>query len=140
VHSYQDLIVTLPVADDAVAGAPAGLTAYLRAVLDKQWAKYGHTAACQKAPQVEVMATRSDGFAYVFRAADPSVENCPDAMADSGGYRAVLKQVDGAWREVMSFQDVPDCSTFEKWSVPSKILVPDDKCAKGDAVVTYVHG
>lgn len=139
-HSYQDLTITLPVADNAIPDAPPGLTSYVRELLAKQWARYGHSGACKKAPQVQVMGTRSDGFAYVYRAADPTVSSCPDAMEDSGGYRAVLKDVGGAWRQVMAFQDVPACATFKKWRVPSAILVPDDKCAEGNAVVRYVHG
>lgn len=139
VHTYQDLTLTLPVADDAIAGAPDGLTAYVRDLLTQQWDRYGHAKGCEKAPQLQVYASRSDGFAYVYRSANPAVESCPDAMADSGGYRAVLKVNGGSWQQVMSFQDVPTCSEFEKWSVPSAILKPDDKCTRGGAVVTYQH-
>lgn len=140
VHTFSDLTLTLPVADDAVPGAPDGLTAYVRELLTQQWDRYGHAKACQKAPQVQVYATRSDGYAYVYRSANPAVESCPDAMGDSGGYRAVLKVNGDSWQQVMSFQDVPTCSEFEKWSVPSAILKPDDKCTRGGAVVTYSHG
>lgn len=139
VHTYRDLTVRLPVADDAVPDAPAGLTAYLREALTADWKRLGGSAGCKRGGMITVSATRSDGFAYVMRDVDPSLQSCPNAASMAGGYRAVWKSVDGVWKQVLGMQDVPPCSDFEKWAVPSALLGMDAQCLQGDDVVPYKH-
>lgn len=139
IHKYKDLTLRLPVSDDAVPDAPAGMIEFARQSLEADWKRLGHTAGCEKGGMVTVTATRSDGFAYVMRDVDPSLENCPKAASMAGGYRAVWKDVDGTWKEVLGMQDVPPCSDFEKWDVPSALLGMDAQCLRGDDVVPYQH-
>ncbi|MEX0429633.1 hypothetical protein AB3X52_18600 [Nocardioides sp. DS6] len=139
VHTYKNLTVRLPVADDAVPSAPTGFISYLRQALESDWKRLGGTPGCKKGGMVTVSATRSDGFAYVMRDVDPSLQSCPKAASMAGGYRAVWKDVDGTWKEVLAMQDVPPCTDFEKWAVPSAILGSDAQCLKGDDVVRYRH-
>lgn len=139
VHTYRNLTVRLPVGDDAVPDAPQGLTAYLNQALTDDWHRLGGSAGCKRGGMITVNATRSDGFAYVMRDIDPALQSCPKAASMAGGYRAVWKQVDGAWNEVLGMQDVPPCSDFEKWAVPSALLGQDAQCLQGDDVVPYHH-
>lgn len=140
VHTYRHLSVSLPVADDAVAAAPPGLTAYLRRLLQRDWKKLGHTRECRTSGVVELRATRADGFAYGTHEINVTPQGgCEKAATMGGGYRAVWKSVDGVWRQVLAMQDVPDCSQFEKWDVPSAILGKDAQCYDGSDVVPYHH-
>lgn len=139
VHTYKNLTVRLPVADDAVPDAPTGLTAYLRQALEADWKRLGGTPGCERGGMITVSATRSDGFAYVMRDIDPALPDCPKAASMAGGYRAVWKSVDGTWQQVLGMQDVPPCSNFEKWSVPSALLGNDARCLQGGHVVRYQH-
>jgi len=141
VHTYQHLKVTLPVADNAVPAAPAGLTAYLRSVLKKDWGSLGRTAECRKSPTFILDATRADGFAYGSHEINVTPSGgCEKAATMGGGYRAVWKDVGGTWKEVLAMQDVPDCTEFTKWDVPSAILGKDAQCYDGNTVVAYHHG
>ncbi|MEP9383699.1 hypothetical protein [Nocardioides sp. KR10-350] len=138
VHTYKNLTLRLPVADDAVPDAPAGFVAYAREALEQDWKRLGGTPGCKRGAVITVSATRSDGFAYVMRDVDPSLQSCPNAANVAGGYRAVWKD-DGGWKEVLGMQDVPACSDFEKYDVPSALLGMDAQCLKGNKVVPYEH-
>jgi len=140
IHTYRELTIRLPVSADAVPHAPQGLTAYLDQALHADWRRLGSTRGCEKAPMITVSATRSDGWAYVMRDVDPSLESCPKAASTAGGYRAVWHDIGGTWREILAMQDVPQCTDFEKWGVPSALLGMDAQCLEGDKVVHYKHG
>lgn len=140
VHTYQRLKVTLPVDPSTVPGAPPGLTTYLRTLLQKDWRALGHTPDCRRSGVVILRATRADGFAYGTHEIDVTPSGgCMKAATMGGGYRAVWKSVDGTWKQVLAMQDVPDCSTFEKWDVPSALLGKDAQCYDGSSVVAYQH-
>jgi len=140
VRTYRHLSLTLPVADDALPDAPAGLTAYLRGLLQKDWKELGHTRECRSSGVVELRATRADGFAYGTHEINVTPDGgCEKAATMGGGYRAVWKSVNGTWQQVLAMQDVPDCTQFEKWDVPSAILGKDAQCYDGSDVVVYHH-
>lgn len=140
VHTYGRLTVNLPVADTAVPDAPAGLTAYLRGLLQKDWRSLGHTRECRKSGTVVLKATSTDGFAYGTHEMNVTPSGgCMKAATMGASYRALWKSVGGTWKQVMAMQDVPDCSAFEKLDVPSALLGKDAQCYDGSSVVAYQH-
>lgn len=140
VHTYQHLTLTLPVTDASVPDAPPGLTAYLRTLLTKDWTSLGHTRECQKSGTVVLQATRADGFAYGSHEINVTPSGgCMEAATMGGGYRALWKSIDGTWKQILAMQDVPNCSTFAKWDVPSDLLGKDAQCYNGSSVVAYHH-
>jgi len=139
VTTYHDVEVRLPVADDAVPGAPAGFVDALRSALKKEWDRYDDDPGCQQVPLFTVERVSDAGFAAVGYNDDPSRTNGKACQGAGGGDEQLWAVRDGAWTKVAEGQDVPDCSRLQAFGMPSSIV--GHKCydATTNKTVHYTH-
>ncbi|MFT4286649.1 hypothetical protein [Nocardioides sp.] len=124
--------LSLPVTDQSLPGAPAGLLEHAREVLQEEWSKaFGNDPACRGIATATVAAISDRGFASVDLGYDGEPGDC-EIEGYGGGLHEVWAVQDGRWSSVYGGQEPPTCKLLQRNGVPRDI---EPQCFKGGQLV-----
>lgn len=139
VRNYHALELRLPVARDAVPGAPAGFVPAMRHELRAAWAGFDDDPGCKKVPLITVEKVSSAGFAAVGYNDDPKKAHAEACRGAGGGTAQFWARRDGVWKKVFEGQDVPTCHRLRRYDMPSSIVGHRCYDAAAQKTVRYHH-